>query len=240
MKELVEIKDLKRSFAGKKALDGMSFSLGTGKIVGLLGENGAGKTTLMRVMAGLLTKDSGSVRIDGEEIGAKTNGLISYVPDHFVFGGFRKIGTAVTYMKRIFSDFDEKKAEALLEKLHFTKEQKMASMSKGQKAQVQLVLFMSRKAKFFLLDEPLAAVDPATREFIIKTILSTFGEDNTVLISTHVVMDVELILDEVIMIKNGHVHLQGETDELREKYGKTINEIFKDEFRFVEGGSENE
>ncbi|MBR5976101.1 MAG: ABC transporter ATP-binding protein [Clostridiales bacterium] len=240
MNELVEIKDLKRSFAGKRALNGMTFSLGTGKIVGLLGENGAGKTTLFRVMTGLLTRDSGSVRIEGIEVGPKTNERISYVPDHFVFGGFRRISNAVTYMKMCFPDFDEKKAEMLLAKLHFTQDQKIASLSKGQKAQVQLVLLMSRKAKLYLLDEPLAAVDPATREFIIKTILSTFGEDNTVLISTHVVMDIELILDEVVMIKDGRVHLQGETDELREKYGKTINEIFKDEFRYVEGGTENE
>ncbi|MBR5416596.1 MAG: ABC transporter ATP-binding protein, partial [Clostridiales bacterium] len=174
MNDLVEIKDLKRSFAGKKALDGMSFSLGTGKVVGLLGANGAGKTTLFRVMTGLLTKDSGSVKIDGIAVGAKTNELISYVPDHFVFGGFRRISTAIMYMKRFFSDFDEKKAESLLSKLNFTPDQKIAALSKGQKAQVQLVLFMSRKAKLFLLDEPLAAVDPATREFIIKTILSTF------------------------------------------------------------------
>ena len=240
MNELVEIKDLKRSFAGKRALNGMTFSLGTGKIVGLLGENGAGKTTLFRVMTGLLTRDSGSVRIEGIEVGPKTNERISYVPDHFVFGGFRRISNAVIYMKMCFPDFDEKKAEMLLTKLHFTQDQKIASLSKGQKAQVQLVLLMSRKAKLYLLDEPLAAVDPATREFIIKTILSTFGEDNTVLISTHVVMDIELILDEVVMIKDGRVHLQGETDELREKYGKTINEIFKDEFRYVEGGTENE
>ena len=240
MNELVEIKDLKRSFAGKKALDGISFSLGTGKVVGLLGANGAGKTTLFRVMTGLLTRDSGSVKIGGIEVGAKTNELISYVPDHFVFEGYRRISKAINYMKRFFPDFDEKKAEALLEKLHFTPDQKIAALSKGQKAQVQLVLLMSRKAKLYLLDEPLAAVDPATREFIIKTILSTFGEDNTVMISTHVVMDIELILDEVVMIKDGKVHLQGETDDLREKYGKTINEIFKDEFRFVEGGNDNE
>jgi ABC-2 type transport system ATP-binding protein len=144
------------------------------------------------------------------------------------------------HMKKYFSDFDEAKALSLMKRLKFAPNQRLASLSKGQKEQVQLILFLSRKAKLFLLDEPLAAVDPATRDFIVQTILSSFGEDNTVIISTHVVLDIELILDEIVMLKNGKVHLQGEADELRSKYGKTINDIFKEEFRFVEGGSENE
>ena len=240
MSEVVNIQNMTRRFAGRKVLDGMDLKLGLGRIVGLLAPNGEGKTTLFRLMMGLLTEDSGEIRICGLKPSHETNGLISYLPDQFVFDGFRRIKDAVSYMDTFFSDFQKSKAQALLKKLHFDEKQKLNSLSKGQKEQVQLVLILSRKAKLFLLDEPLASVDPATREFIMNTILDSFGEDNTVIISTHVVMDIERILDEVVMLKNGKVHLQGEADDLRQQYGKTINEIFKDEFRFVEGGAQDE
>ncbi len=240
MKELIEITELTRSFGGKKVLDGLNLKIGKGKIVGLLAPNGAGKTTLFRLMMGLLTKDSGEILIDGKKPGDKTNSLVCYLPDHFVFGSFSTIQASVSYMERFFPDFDKEKALSLLKTLHFDAKQKISSLSKGQREQVQFVLFQSRKAQLYLLDEPLAAVDPATREFIIGTILSAFGEENTVVISTHIVTDIERILDEVVMLKDGKVHIQDEADTLRQKYNMTINEIFKEEFRFVEGGSENE
>ncbi|MBR5425289.1 MAG: ABC transporter ATP-binding protein [Clostridiales bacterium] len=240
MNDLLKISNLTRTYGKKKVLDGLDLTIGTGKIVGLLAPNGEGKTTLFRLLMGLLTKNDGEILIDGLEPSEVTNSYVSFLPDHYVLGGFHSIRGAMKHMKKYFPDFDEEKALSLMKRLKFKPNQRLASLSKGQKEQVQLILFLSRKAKLFLLDEPLAAVDPATRDFIVQTILGSFGEDNTVIISTHVVLDIELILDEVVMLKNGKVHLQGEADELRSKYGMTINDIFKEEFRFVEGGSENE
>lgn len=240
MSELVKINNLTRSFHGRKVLDGLSLSVETGKIVGLLAPNGTGKTTLFRLLMGLLTEDSGEIRVDGKPIGKETNNVISYLPDYFVFDDFRRIKNAIEYMKEYFSDFDEKRVKELLEKIHFDENRKFSAMSKGEKEQVQLVLFLSRRAKLYLLDEPLAAVDPAKREFIINTILGSFGEENSVIISTHLVLDIEKILDEVIMLKEGKVCLSGEADVLRDEYGKNLNDIFKDTFRYEEGGKGNE
>ena len=240
MSELVKINNLTRSFHGRKVLDGLSLSVETGKIVGLLAPNGTGKTTLFRLLTGLLTEDSGEISVDGKPIGKETNNVISYLPDYFVFDDFRRIKNAIEYMKEYFSDFDEKRVKELLEKIHFDENRKFSAMSKGEKEQVQLVLFLSRRAKLYLLDEPLAAVDPAKREFIINTILGSFGEENSVIISTHLVLDIEKILDEVIMLKDGKVCLSGEADVLRDEYGKNLNDIFKDTFRYEEGGKGNE
>ena len=233
MNEILRVQDLSRSFYGEKVLDGLTFSVEKGKIVGLLAPNGKGKTTLIRLIMGLLTEDSGRIIVDGKPVSEKTNAIISYLPDSFVFGSFSRIKDAIKYMAVCYSDFDTSKAHTLLSTLHFDEKQKFSSMSKGQKEQVQLALFLSRKAKLYLLDEPLAAVDPATRSFIISTILSSFGEDNTVIISTQLVLDIEKILDEVIILKDGKVALSGEADALREEYGKTLNDIFIEQFRFM-------
>ncbi len=240
MNTILEIKNISRSFAGNKVLDGMDFTVGTGKIVGLLGPNGAGKTTLFRVICGLLEPDDGEILIDGKKRSDESNSDICYLPDRYILGDFRKVKDVLKYMNMFFPDFDEERARSMLKKLRITDETKLSSLSKGKREQVQLAIFLGRKTKLYLLDEPLGGVDPATRQFILDTILDSFGEENTIIISTHIVSDIERILDDVVMIKDGKVHLQGEADELREKYGKTINDIFKDEFRYEEGGMEDE
>ena len=237
MSELLKINNVTRSFNGRKVLDGLSLSVEAGKIVGLLAPNGVGKTTLFRHIAGLLTQDSGEILVDGKKISKETNALVSYLPDYFVFDDFGTIRKAAVFMQEYFPDFDVKRMKELLAKINFDENRKFSTMSKGEKEQVQLVLFLSRRAKLYLLDEPLAAVDPAKREFIINTILSSFGEENSVIISTHLVLDIEKILDEVIMLKDGKVCVSGDADALRDEYGKNLNDIFKDTFRFVEGGN---
>ena len=240
MSTILEIKNLSRSFSGKKALNGVDLSIGSGKIVGLLGPNGAGKTTLFRTICGLLDPDEGQILIDGQARSFENNADICYLSDSYMIGGFRKVKDAFRYMNTFFPDFDEESARSMLKKLRITDQTKISTLSKGKREQAQLAIFLARKTKLYLLDEPLAGVDPATRQYIMDTILGSFGEEKTIVISTHIVSDIERILDDVIMIKDGKVHLQGGADELREQYGKTINEIFKDEFRYVEGGMEDE
>ena len=238
MSEILKVQDLTKKFGKKKVLDGLTLSVESGRIVGLLAPNASGKTTLFRLIMGLLKEDSGEILIDGKRVGKETNAVISYNPDLFVFGSYFRIKDAIEYMKTMFPDFDEGKAKELFARQRFDEGRRISSLSKGEKEQVQLVLFLSRKAKLYLLDEPLAAVDPIKREFIINTILGSFGEESSVIISTQLVLDIEKILDDVVMIKDGKVCLSGEADVMREKYGKNINEIFKDTFRYAEGGEE--
>lgn len=240
MSTILEIKNLSRSFAGKKVLNGLDLSIESGKIVGFLGPNGAGKTTLFRTVCGLLEPDEGQILIDGQARSFENNADICYLSDSFMLGGFRRVKDVFRYMNTFFPDFDEERARMMLKKLRITDQTKISTMSKGKKEQAELAIFLARKTKMHLLDEPLAGVDPATRQYILDMIMDSFGEEKTIIISTHIVSDIERILDDVIMIQDGKIHLQGGADELREQYGKTINDIFKDEFRYVEGGMEDE
>lgn len=240
MSTILEIKNLSRSFAGKKVLNGLDLSIESGKIVGFLGPNGAGKTTLFRTVCGLLEPDEGQILIDGQVRSFENNADICYLSDSFMLGGFRRVKDVFRYMNTFFPDFDEERARMMLKKLRITDQTKISTMSKGKKEQAELAIFLARKTKLHLLDEPLAGVDPATRQYILDMIMDSFGEEKTIIISTHIVSDIERILDDVIMIQDGKIHLQGGADELREQYGKTINDIFKDEFRYVEGGMEDE
>ena len=238
---LIQCQDLHKRYGRKEALCGVNLRLESGKIVGLLGPNGSGKTTLIKILNGLLKPDQGMVTIDGEEPGIHTKSVISYLPDKPYFADWMKISDLMNFFEDFYEDFDRKKAEAMCETLKINPEAKIKSLSKGNKEKVQLVLVMSRQAKLYLLDEPIAGVDPAARDFILSTILNNYNPDGTVLISTHLIADVERVLDEVVFLKDGQIVRQEQVDDIREKEGMSVDELFRQEFRAVpfEGGEWN-
>ena len=223
----LEIKNIEKSFDGKKIIDNVSFSVKTGKIVGLLGKNGSGKTTIIKMINDLLTIDKGEIFIDGKKISTYTKSIVSYLPERTYLDSSQKVSQVFDLFEEFYSDFDRKKAEALLVDLDLDINSSLSKMSKGMKEKIQLILVMSRKAKLYILDEPLGGVDPSTRDYIMKTILSNFGDDSSLIITTHLIADVEKILDEVIFIDKGKIVLKGNADKLREKENKSIDEIFR-------------
>lgn len=230
MSELLEFKNVCKSFGDKKVLDDVSFSVGTNRIVGLLGKNGSGKTTIFKLINDLLTPSSGEVLVEGHAVGVESKKVISFLPERTYFNPQMKVSEAITYFADFYEDFDREKAEKLLTDLELDKNMRLSKMSKGMKEKVQLVLVMSRKAKLYILDEPLGGVDPASRDYILDTILQNFNENATLLISTHMISDIERILDDVIMIDGGKIVLQGEADKLREQENASIDEIFRRKF----------
>ncbi len=231
MMALLECKNVTKSFEGRTILNHVELSIDGGNIVGLLGKNGAGKSTLIKLINDLLTLDEGEILIDGTPVGLKSKEMISYLPERTYLDKTMTVNGVLNYFSEFYKDFDRQKAERLLQDLGLSKTQKLTKMSKGMQEKVQLVLVMSRKAKLYILDEPLGGVDPATRDYILDTILSNFAEDATVLISTHLIADVERILDQVIFIENGTVVLNCSTDELRSKENASIDEIFRRMFK---------
>lgn len=229
--ELLEIKNLSKDFGNKKILKDINLKISSGKIIGLLGKNGAGKTTLIKLINDLLTPNSGEILINGKKIGVESKKIISYLPERTYLNKEMKITEVLTLFEDFYSDFDSKKAKKLLKDLELDLNQKISKMSKGMQEKLQLILVMSRKAKIYILDEPLGGVDPATRDYILDTILNNFNEDACVIISTHLISDIERILDEVIFLDNGKVVLQSETDELRNKEKTSIDEIFRRMFK---------
>ena len=228
---LVEIKDLNKSFDNKRILKDINLSLPGGKIIGLLGKNGAGKTTLIKLINDLLTPTSGEILINGEKIGVDSKKSISYLPERTYLNKQMKVSEVVDYFEDFYDNFDTKKAKKLLKDLDLDINQKLSKMSKGMQEKVQLVLVMSRNADLYILDEPLGGVDPATRDYILDTILSNFSENASVIISTHLISDIERILDEVVFIDKGKIVLQEETDKLRKKEKASIDEIFRRMFK---------
>lgn len=224
---ILEVKNIEKSFDGKKIIDNISFNVKTGKIVGLLGKNGSGKTTLIKMINDLLTIDNGEIFVDGHEIGVYTKSIISYLPERTYLDSSQKVSQVFDFFEEFYADFDREKAEKLLVDLDLDINASLSKMSKGMKEKIQLILVMSRKAKLYILDEPLGGVDPSTRDYIMKTILSNFGEDSSLIITTHLIADVEKILDEVIFIDKGKIVLKGDADKLREKENKSIDEIFR-------------
>ncbi|MBQ7351573.1 MAG: ABC transporter ATP-binding protein [Clostridia bacterium] len=224
---VLEVKDLKKSFEEKCVIDGVSFKIQKGKIVGLLGKNGSGKTTILKMINDLLTIDSGEILVCGETIGVKTKAMISYLPERTYLDNTKTISQVFDFFQDFYADFDRCKAEQLLKELDLDINARLAKMSKGMKEKVQIVLVMSRNAKLYILDEPLGGVDPSTRDHIMKTILSNFSDDASMLITTHLIADVEKILDEVIIIDKSKIVLSGNADELRKKEKKSIDEIFR-------------
>lgn len=229
--ELLEIKDLTKSYDKKVALNNINIKIESGKIVGLLGQNGAGKTTLIKLINDLLTPDKGEILVNGKKVGVESKKIIAYLPEKTYLNKQMKVLEALEYFKDFYDDFDLEKAKKLLLDLNLDINQKLSTMSKGMQEKVQLVLVMSRNADLYILDEPLGGVDPATRDYILDTILSNFKENASVIISTHLISDIERILDEIIFIKDGSVILQSDADSLRNKEHSSIDEIFRRMFK---------
>ena len=231
MMKLLEVKKLNKSFDNKEILKDVSFDINSGKIIGLLGKNGAGKTTLIKLINDLLTKTSGEILIKGKKIGVETKKIVSYLPERTYLNKQMKVSEVIDYFKDFYVNFDENKAKKLLKDLDLDINLHLSKMSKGMQEKVQLVLVMSRKADLYILDEPLGGVDPATRDYILDTILSNFNENASILISTHLISDIERILDEVIFIDKGKVVLQSNADKLRNKEKSSIDDIFRRKFK---------
>ena len=229
--KVLEIKNLNKSFDKKEILKDISLSISSGKIVGLLGKNGAGKTTLIKLINDLLTPTSGEILVNGKEIGVESKKVISYLPERTYLNKQMKVSEVIELFKDFYQDFDEEKSIRLLKDLDLDINQSLTKMSKGMQEKVQLVLVMSRKADLYILDEPLGGVDPATRDYILDTILTNFNESASVIISTHLISDIERILDEVIFIDKGKIVLQSDADKLRNKEKSSIDEIFRRMFK---------
>ena len=229
--KLLEINNLNKSFDNKEILKDINLSIQHGKIIGLLGKNGVGKTTLIKLINDLLTPTSGEILINGQKIGVETKKVISYLPERTYLNKQMKVSEVISYFEDFYGDFDSKKAKKLLKDLDLDINQKLTKMSKGMQEKVQLVLVMSRSADLYILDEPLGGVDPATRDYILDTILSNFNENASVIISTHLISDIEKILDEVIFIDKGQIVLQSDADKLRNKENASIDEIFRRMFK---------
>ena len=229
--ELLEIKNLNKSYDNKEVLKNINLNISSGKIVGLLGKNGAGKTTLIKLINDLLVPTSGEILVNGNRIGVDSKKVISYLPEKTYLNKQMKVSEVIDYFKDFYDDFDEIKSKKLLKDLDLNIDFKLSKMSKGMQEKVQLVLVMSRNADLYILDEPLGGVDPATRDYILDTILSSFNENASIIISTHLISDIERILDEVIFIDKGKIILQSDADKLRNKEGYSIDEIFRRMFK---------
>jgi ABC-2 type transport system ATP-binding protein len=229
--KLLEIKHLNKSFGQKEILKDVNLSLTGGKIIGLLGKNGAGKTTLIKIINDLLTPTSGEVLVKGKKVGIESKKVISYLPERTYLNKQMKVSEVIEYFKDFYDDFDADKAKKLLNDLDLDINEHLTKMSKGMQEKVQLVLVMSRAADLYILDEPLGGVDPATRDYILDTILSNFNEGASVIISTHLISDIERILDEVVFIDNGKIILHSDSDEFRKKENASIDDIFRRMFK---------
>ena len=213
------------------ALDGLDLALPQGKIIGLLGPNGSGKTTLIKLAAGLLTPTAGTITVCGEKIGTGSKALVSYLPDRTYFSRQQKIRELLDLFQDFYPDFDRVRAEQMLAALGISQEARLKTLSKGNQEKVQLVLVMSRRAKLYLLDEPIGGVDPAARDYILNTIITNYDPTATVVISTHLIADVERVLDEFVFLYQGKVVRQGIADETREETGKSLDELFREVFK---------
>lgn len=231
MEELLICKGVNKSYENKKVLKDVNFSIPRGKIIGLLGKNGTGKSTLIKLINDLLTLDSGEILINGKKIGVESKKIISYLPERTYLDKSMTVNEVIDMFSEFYDNFDAKKARKLLKDLKLDVNSKLSKMSKGMQEKVQLVLVMSRKALLYILDEPLGGVDPATRDYILDTILTNFNEGASIIISTHLIADIERILDEVIFIDNGKIELIENADKLREKEKASIDEIFRRKFK---------
>ena len=228
---LLECKHLYKSYGEKEVLTDINLTLQKGKIIGLLGRNGTGKSTLIKLINDLLTPTKGEILINGEKVGVQSKKIISYLPERTYLDKSMTVENVIKFFTEFYDNFDPDTARRLLNDLGLDTKQKLTKMSKGMQEKVQLVLVMSRRADLYILDEPLGGVDPATRDYILDTILSNFNEGASVIISTHLISDIERILDEVIIIDNGQIVLEGDCDELRTKENGSIDDIFRRMFK---------
>lgn len=229
--ELLKCKNLTKNYGDKEVLKGINLTISSGKIIGLLGKNGTGKTTLIKLINGLLTSASGEILFKGKSIGIESKKCISYLPEKTYLDKSMTVNDTIKYFSEFYENFNPDKARHLIKDLNLDCNQKLEKMSKGMQEKVQLVLVMSREVDLYILDEPLGGVDPATRDYILDTILSNFKEGSSVIISTHLISDIERILDEVIFIDDGKIILESDADTLRNKEKESIDEIFRRKFK---------
>ena len=222
---------LTKRYHGTLALDDMNLRLPKGRIIGILGPNGSGKTTFIKLAAGLLTPSAGSIRICGEPVGPATKALVSYLPDRSYFNRQRTVAELLDLFQDFYADFDRLRAEEMLSALSIAQNARMRTLSKGNQEKVQLVLVMSRRAKLYLLDEPIGGVDPAARDYILNTIITNYDPEATVLISTHLIADVERALDAFLFLQDGKIVRSGNADEVREETGKSLDQLFREVFQ---------
>lgn len=230
MENIVEIKGLSKFYLNKKALNNLSLDLEKGKVVGILGPNGSGKTTLIKIITGILRQSKGEVLIDGEKPGVYTKSIVSYLPDRNFLYEWMSVDESINFYKDFYKDFDENKAYELLNFMKLTRDSKISSLSKGMKEKLNLTLVLSRKAKLYILDEPIAGVDPVARDQILDAIIKNYNEDSTMIITTHLVRDIESIFDDVVFLKNGEVLLSGNAEKLREEKSMQIDDLYKEIF----------
>lgn len=232
MSELVCCKDLSKNYGSVTALNSINFTLESGKIVGLLGPNGSGKTTFIKLLNGLLTPTKGEILIDGHSVGVQTKKLVAYLPDNSYLNTWMTVKQIVAYFADFYEDFRPEVSYEMLARLGIAPGSKLKTLSKGNKEKVCLILVMSRNARLYVLDEPIAGVDPATRDYVISTIINHYNPQATVLISTHLIADIEQVLDEVIFLKNGNLVLHKTVDDIRTEYGKSVDELFREVFKW--------
>ena len=228
---ILECNNLTKTYAGVTALDHIDLAIDPGRIVGLLGPNGSGKTTLIKLAAGLLQPTQGQILIDGKKPSPETNAVLSYLPERIALSQWMKVTQVLDFFCDFYHDFDRSAAEAMLAQLQIAPNQVLKQMSKGTKEKVQLILAMSRKAKLYLLDEPIGGVDPATRDYILHTILTNYNPEAAVIISTHLIGDVEQILDEVVFLSRGQIALHDSCEAIREQQGKSVDQLFREVFK---------
>lgn len=231
MSKILECKGLTKKYGDKCALNNIDLSINRGRIVGLLGPNGSGKSTIIKLANGLLLPSGGGIYINGEEPGVNTKKIVSYLPERSYLSDWMKVSDIIKFFQDFYSNFNVSKAYEMLKRLNISPEDKLKTMSKGTKEKVQLILVMSREAELYLLDEPIGGVDPAARDYILNTIISNYSENATVVISTHLIADIEKVLDDVIFINQGNVVMSAAVDEIREEKGKSVDDLFREVFR---------
>lgn len=232
MSELLTCRGLTKNYGGLVALNNINLTVQSGRIIGLLGPNGSGKTTLIKIINGLLTPTSGSVLINGNAPGVETKKQVAYLPDNSYLNSWMTVSQIIDMFADFYEDFRPELALDMMAKLGITPKAKLKTLSKGNKEKVCLILVMSRNALLYVLDEPIAGVDPATRDYVIATIINNYNPDASVIISTHLIADIEQVLDEVIFINQGNIVMQKTVDEIREENGKSVDELFREVFRW--------
>lgn len=231
MSVILECRSLTKKFGSVTALNDISLTLERGKIIGLLGPNGSGKTTLIKLINGLLVPTSGTIQIAGMNPGVETKKIVSYLPERTYLPDWMKVSQAIDFFRDFYEDFDVNKAYDMLKRLNLDPDIRLKTLSKGTKEKIQLILVMSRNADLYCLDEPIGGVDPAARDYILNTIITNYNDNATVIISTHLISDIENVLDEAIFIREGNLFLHSSVDDIREKEGKSIDSVFREVFK---------
>lgn len=232
MSEILLCTNLTKRYGGLTALNDVNITLQSGKIIGLLGPNGSGKTTLIKLINGLLTPTAGEILIAGKSPGTETKKIVAYLPDSVYLNSWMTVEQIIDYFADFYEDFSKERAYDMLQNLNITSKMRLKSLSKGNKEKVCLILVMSRQARLYVLDEPIAGVDPAARDYVISTIINNYNPEATVLISTHLIADIEQILDEVLFLQQGRIVLHKTVDEIRAENAKSVDELFREVFRW--------